>query len=57
MKKQTKMNKNFENDLFKCAQRLSDVYYFCSFNKWINWENPVNLNEKIKEVLLKTNNN
>jgi hypothetical protein len=55
MKKQTKMNKNFENDLFKCAQRLSDVYYFCSFNKWINWENPVNLNEKINWLAFNTN--
>lgn len=49
------MNKNFENDLFKCAQRLSDVYYFCSFNKWINWENPVNLNEKINWLAFNTN--
>ena len=49
------MNENFEQNLIKCAQRLSDVYYYFSFNKWINWENPVDLNEKINWLSFNTN--
>lgn len=40
--------------IHKNPQKLSDILYYDAFHKWINWENPQDLNEKINWLAFNT---